>query len=97
MTDYAYDPELAGIVPLLPTVADWSDMAAARAQMAEMIASMAPADGAARVLSGSSWMGLRDREAYVTRGVRLTPMFTGLAALAALLFLITFAWWREGR
>lgn len=52
---------------------------------------------AARVLSGSSWMGLRDREAYVTRGVRLTPMFTGLAALAALLFLITFAWWREGR
>ena len=36
-------------------------------------------------------------EAYVTRGVRLTPMFTGLAALAALLFLITFAWWREGR
>ncbi len=52
---------------------------------------------AARVLSGSNWMGLRDREAYVTRGVRLTPMFTGLAALAALLFLITFAWWREGR
>jgi len=52
---------------------------------------------AARVLSGSSWMGLRDREAYVTRGVSLTPMFTGLIALAALLFLITLAWWREGR
>ncbi len=52
---------------------------------------------AARVLSGSNWMGLRDREAYVTRGVRLTPMFTGFAALAALLFLITIAWWREGR
>lgn len=52
---------------------------------------------AARVFSGSSWMGLKDREAYVTRGVKLTPMFTGFAALAALLFLVTLAWWREGR
>jgi hypothetical protein len=52
---------------------------------------------AAKVLAGSGWMGLRDREAYVTRGVKLTPMFTGLLALAALLFLITLAWWREGR
>ncbi|MGI9521145.1 MAG: hypothetical protein ACR2PG_05795 [Hyphomicrobiaceae bacterium] len=52
---------------------------------------------AARVFSGSNWMGLKDRKAYVTRGVKLTPMFTGLAALAALLFLITLAWWREGR
>ena len=39
----------------------------------------------------------RDREAFVTRGVKLTPMFTGLLALAALLFFITLAWWREGR
>ena len=52
---------------------------------------------AARVLSGSNWMGLSDREAYVTRGVKLTPMFTGVLALAALLFLITLAWWSEGR
>ena len=52
---------------------------------------------AARVFSGSTWMGLKDRNAYVTRGVKLTPMFTGFAALAALLFLITLAWWREGR
>lgn len=51
----------------------------------------------ARVMSGSGWMGLRDREAFVTRGVKLTPMFTGLLALAALLFFITLAWWREGR
>ncbi|MEW5963152.1 MAG: hypothetical protein AB1749_06270 [Pseudomonadota bacterium] len=51
----------------------------------------------ARVLAGSGWMGLKDREAFVTRGVTLTPLFTGLAALAALLFLITLAWWREGR
>ena len=51
----------------------------------------------ARVLAGSGWMGLQDREAYVTRGVKLTPMFTGFLALSALLFLIALAWWREGR
>ena len=50
----------------------------------------------ARVLAGSGWLGLKDREAFVTRGVELTPMFTGLSALAALLFLIAMAWWREG-
>jgi len=51
----------------------------------------------AKVLAGSGWLGLRDREAFVTRGVTLTPMFTGLLALAALLAFITLAWWREGR
>ena len=51
----------------------------------------------AKVLAGSGWLGLKDREAYVTRGVKLTPIFTGLLALAALLFLIALAWWREGR
>ncbi len=51
----------------------------------------------ARVLAGSGWMGLKDREAFVTRGIKLTPMFTGLLALAALLFFITIAWWREGK
>jgi hypothetical protein len=51
----------------------------------------------AKVLAGSGWLGLKDREAYVTRGVRLTPMFTGFTALSALLLLIALAWWREGR
>lgn len=51
----------------------------------------------ARVLAGSDWMGLKDRDAYVTRGVKLTPMFTGFAALAILLFVVALAWWREGR
>ena len=51
----------------------------------------------ARVLAGSGWLGLKDREAFVTRGIKLTPMFTGLLALAALLFFITLAWWREGK
>lgn len=52
---------------------------------------------AANVLHGSGWMGLRDREAYVTRGVKLIPMFNGLIALAALLALLALTWWREGR
>ena len=51
----------------------------------------------AKVLAGSGWMGLKDREAFVTSGVKLTPMFTGLLALAALLALLAAAWWREGR
>ncbi len=51
----------------------------------------------AKVFSGSDWMALRDREAHITRGVSILPLFTGLLALAALLALITLAWWREGR
>ncbi len=42
MTQRAYDPELAAIVPLLPTDADWSDMTAARAAMEAMIAAAGP-------------------------------------------------------
>ncbi len=52
---------------------------------------------AAHVLHGSNWLGLRDRQAYVTRGIKLIPMFDGLIALAALLALLTVTWWREGR
>ncbi len=51
----------------------------------------------ARILAGSGWIALKDREAYTTRGVKLTPMFNGFAALAALLALLSLAWWREGR
>ena len=51
----------------------------------------------ARVLAGSNWLGLKDREAFVTRGVKLIPMFTGFLALSALLALWALTWWREGR
>ncbi|MFA5898658.1 MAG: hypothetical protein WC829_06045 [Hyphomicrobium sp.] len=51
----------------------------------------------AKVLAGSGWLGLKDRQSFVTRGVKLTPMFTGFGALAALLLLVSLAWWREGR
>jgi len=40
VTERAYDPELAYIVPLLPVESDWSDLDAARAQMAELVAKM---------------------------------------------------------
>ncbi len=51
----------------------------------------------AKIMAGSGWLGLKDRQAFLTRGVKLTPMFTGFAALSALLALIALAWWREGR
>lgn len=51
----------------------------------------------ARVMAGSGWIGLKDRRSFVTRGVKLTPMMTGFAALAILLGLMSLAWWREGR
>ena len=51
----------------------------------------------AQVLHGSGWIGLKDRQAHVVTGVASLPMATGLWALAALLGLLTLAWWREGR
>jgi len=42
MSERAYDPELAPLVPLLPTESDFSDIAAMRAGMEEMIAQLAP-------------------------------------------------------
>lgn len=51
----------------------------------------------ARIMHGSGWMGLRDRDAHLVRGVKLMPLFTGLIALAALLGLVSITWFREGR
>ncbi len=42
MSERAYDPELASIIPLLPVETDWSDLAAARAQLEALVASMPP-------------------------------------------------------
>lgn len=49
------------------------------------------------LMHGSDWMGLRKRDAYVTRGVRLIPLFAGILALALLLGAIALIWYREGR
>lgn len=42
MPERAYDPELAPIISLLPVESDWSDLDAARAGMAELVASLPP-------------------------------------------------------
>lgn len=50
-----------------------------------------------RLMHGDDWMGLRKRDAFVTRGVRLIPLFAGILALALLLGAIALIWYREGR
>ncbi|RME99713.1 MAG: hypothetical protein D6773_12520, partial [Alphaproteobacteria bacterium] len=50
-----------------------------------------------RIMHGSDWLGLRHRDAYVVRGVRLIPLFTGIFALALLVGAIAMTWYREGR
>ncbi|MEZ5773966.1 MAG: hypothetical protein R3D33_04460 [Hyphomicrobiaceae bacterium] len=50
-----------------------------------------------RLMHGSSWAGVKDRNAHVTTGVTLYPLFNGFAAFAALIGLMSLAWWREGR
>ncbi len=51
----------------------------------------------ARIMHGSNWLGLRERDAYQVKGVRLIPLIAGFLALLALLGVITFTWFREGR
>ena len=49
------------------------------------------------VMHGGDWIGLRKREAYHLRGVRLFPLFTGFLALGLLLGMLALTWYREGR
>ncbi len=51
----------------------------------------------AKVMAGSGWLGLKDRQAFVTKGVKLTPVYTGFPALLTIIALLALAWWREGR
>ncbi len=46
---------------------------------------------------GQNWLALKDREAYVVRGVQYTPMLAGFLALALFLGLIVLTWFRESR
>ena len=48
------------------------------------------------VMHGGDWIGLRKRDAYNVKGVRLFPLFTGFLALGLLLGLIAMTWFREG-
>ena len=46
---------------------------------------------------GQNWLGLKDREAYVVRGVKYTPLLAGFLALALFLGIIILTWYRESR
>jgi hypothetical protein len=46
---------------------------------------------------GQNWLGLKDREAYVVRGVQYTPLLAGFLALALFLGIIILTWYRESR
>jgi hypothetical protein len=46
---------------------------------------------------GQNWLGLKDREAHVVRGVQYTPLMAGVVALGLFLFVIGMTWFRESR
>jgi hypothetical protein len=46
---------------------------------------------------GQGWLGLKDREAFVVRGVQYTPLLAGVVALGLFIGLIGFTWFRESR
>jgi hypothetical protein len=93
----ATDAKMAPLVEETGGGMFWSSSTAAQAQAASVTVPRISMLSGAKVLAGSGWLGLKDREAFVTRGVKLIPMFTGLIALSALLALLALAWWREGR
>jgi hypothetical protein len=49
-----------------------------------------------QVMHGDDWLGLRKRDAYHVKGVRLFPLFTGFLALGLLLGFLAATWFREG-
>jgi hypothetical protein len=49
------------------------------------------------VLRGEDWMGLRQRDASVVRGIGILPAFAGILGLILLLGALTAVWAREGR
>lgn len=53
--------------------------------------------GAGRSASGNDWIGLREITDTQLKSVNRLPLFSGLAALAALLFIFGSMWYREGR
>lgn len=52
---------------------------------------------AGRAASGSNWVGLREATDTQLKSVNRLPLFSGLFALAALLFVFGGMWYREGR
>ena len=60
-----------------------------------VLPSIVPVHGTAA--AGEDWIGLRPTSDTVLRSVDRRPLFSGLAALAALLMLLASTWYREGR
>ncbi|MCL7996774.1 hypothetical protein M8994_00780 [Brucella sp. 21LCYQ03] len=50
-----------------------------------------------RAASGSGWIGLRETSDTQLKSVNRLPLFSGLFAMAALLFIFGGMWYREGR
>lgn len=46
---------------------------------------------------GQNWLGLKNQDAYIVRGVRYTPLFAGFVGLALFLGLLGGTWFRESR
>ncbi|MGO9543853.1 MAG: hypothetical protein ACLPPF_03555 [Rhodomicrobium sp.] len=46
---------------------------------------------------GTSWLGLKARDAYEVKAISFTPLISGLAALGIALGLLSLTWYREGR
>jgi hypothetical protein len=46
---------------------------------------------------GSSWIGLKARDAYEVKAISYTPLIGGFAALGIALGLLSLTWYREGR
>ncbi|MCF6320770.1 MAG: hypothetical protein L3J32_03270 [Rhizobiaceae bacterium] len=53
--------------------------------------------GATSTTSGNGWIGLRNTNATLLRGVNTLPLFSGLLGLAILLMAMAGMWAREGR
>jgi hypothetical protein len=51
----------------------------------------------ATTLRGEDWMGIRQREASIVRGIGILPAFAGALGLILLLGALTLVWAREGR
>jgi hypothetical protein len=51
----------------------------------------------ARRFYGSSWLGLKARDAHEVKAVSYTPLISGFAALGIALVLLSLTWYREGR
>jgi len=52
---------------------------------------------AASLYRGEDWMGFRERDAAIIKGIAIYPVFAGLAGLLLLMAALTAMWLREGR